>query len=165
MFALHPLFSDGCVLPVERPIRLFGTAADGSRITARLLVSGSAEQAEASCVAADGRFELTLAAQPAPARDCGIVLCDGNDTVTVRDVALGWVFLAGGQSNMELSLQNAEGGRTLCEEQNDAQIRFYGVPRESRLDRAVEAQKGCRWQKCLPGCCGEMSAVARYFAE
>ena len=42
-------------------------------------------------------------------------IADGTETVTFEDVMVGEVWLAGGQSNMELELQNSfEGTSSNC---------------------------------------------------
>ena len=56
--------------------------------------------ADGEGTAADGRFLISLPPQAAQA-GCRLTFSDGRTTVTAEDVAIGEVYLAGGQSNME----------------------------------------------------------------
>ena len=51
----------------------------------------------------------------------------GNETF--KDILLGEVWLAGGQSNMELELRNSDDGIRVAQESCYPDIRFYNVPK------------------------------------
>ena len=55
----------------------------------------------------------------------------GDENIKFQDILIGEVWLAGGQSNMELELKDSDNG---IEEANNAdyeEIRFYNVPKSS----------------------------------
>ena len=58
----------------------------------------------------DGKWEIEL-----PPMEAGglyeLEVSDGNETKKYIDIMLGEVWLAGGQSNMELELQNSKNGK------------------------------------------------------
>ena len=157
-FRLASVFTDHMVLCQNRPIRLFGEAQDGTQLTATL------HDCKASTVAQHRRFEMVLPPMPAGGAYT-LTVTDGHNVNTFVDVLIGEVYLAGGQSNMELELQNADDGQRLVSEADNNHIRYYNVPKRSWLtQQAVEDERQSRWQVLAPGVCADMSAVAYHFA-
>lgn len=87
----------------------------------------------------------------------------GNDVLEFDDVLIGEVWLAGGQSNMELELLNSEHADEELENCADPLLRFYNVPKTGVIDR--NAESAASWQESSPENSGVMSAVAYYFAR
>ena len=157
-FRLASVFTDHMVLCQNRPIRLFGQAQDGTQLTATL------HDSTASTTAQHGRFEILLPPMPAGGAYT-LTVTDGHHGYTFVDVLIGEVYLAGGQSNMELELQNADDGQRLVAQANNNQIRYYNVPKQPWLtQQALENERSSRWQALTPGMCADMSAVAYHFA-
>lgn len=159
------LFTDGAVLCRGKEIRVFGEADHRAVITVTLTDSRGALLAEAECTARDGRFLACLRPQEAQT-GCCLFFTAGEETVAAEDVSIGEVFLAGGQSNMELELRNADEGSRLIAVHNDLQLRFFNVPRMPyESDEARKAFEETRWRSVSPGKGGENSAVAYFFAR
>ena len=159
------LFTDGAVLCRHKEIRVFGEADDGAIVTVTLTDSRGALLAEAVCVSRDGRFLAGLRPQEAQT-GCSLFFTAGEETVVAEDVAIGEVFLAGGQSNMELELRNADEGPGLVAVHNDPKLRFFNVPRSARdSDEERKALESARWASVAPGKGGENSAAAYFFAR
>lgn len=76
---------------------------------------------------------------------------------------IGEVWLAGGQSNMELELRNSEHADEALEDCADPLLRFYNVPKTGVINR--NAENTSSWQESSPENSGVMSAVAYYFAR
>ena len=87
----------------------------------------------------------------------------GNDFIEYYDVLIGEVWLAGGQSNMELELRNSENAEEALENCADPLLRFYNVPKTGVINR--NAEHAASWQESSPENSGVMSAVAYYFAR
>ena len=87
----------------------------------------------------------------------------GNDFIEYYDVLIGEVWLAGGQSNMELELRNSENAEEALESCADPLLRFYNVPKTGVINR--NAEHAASWQESSPENSGVMSAVAYYFAR
>ena len=157
------LFTDGAVLCRNREIRVFGEADSGAEIAVTLTDRNGKVLAETVCRSADGRFLALLCPQEAQT-GCRLLIRTGTESAEAADIAIGEVFLAGGQSNMELELRNADGGPEIIREYNDPLLRFYNVPRiavpgpEQR-----KANDETRWHPIAPGQGGENSAVAYFF--
>ena len=165
-FMLKPasLFTDGAVLCRNKEIRIFGEADSGADVTAALLDRRGEVLAEAACRSRDGRFLVLLCPQKAQT-GCRLVIRSGEERAETVDVAIGEVFLAGGQSNMELELRNADEGADIIREYRDPLLRFFNVPKiavEGPEQR--KANEAARWHAVAPGQGGENSAVAYFFA-
>ncbi len=159
MFIPAPIFSDHMILSRRKEIRIFGTADEGTLITGSLAGRTSVAQA------ANGRFLMIFPPMEAGV-DYTLTLSDGETSYTFTDVAIGDVFLAGGQSNMELELQNADEGQDLIRTHNDPLLRSFYVPKVPILTEDFvknERAHSC-WKLCQPGEIKEVSAVAYFFA-
>lgn len=103
MLKLAPVFLNHMVLQRGKRIAVWGET-DGMEVT--LSLNGVTVQTKA----ADGTFQ----AEFPPMKEGGpyvLSVTAGEENLTFGDIMIGEVWLAGGQSNMELELQNSyEGG-------------------------------------------------------
>lgn len=161
MLETASLFTNGAVLCREKEIRIFGRAGDGQTVKALLEDAGGAILAEGTASARDGRFLICLPPQTART-GCTLVLTSGTERLTAGDIAIGDVYLAGGQSNMEMELRNAAGGAEQAEE--DPLLRFYNVPRKAVVNaEQQQAVRETRWQSVNRETAGYNSAAATFF--
>lgn len=165
MFKVSPLFGNHAILPVGKETRIFGTADDGERIRAVLTAADGVDVGAGECVARGGRFLLRLPPLKADGGALTLTLTSDSGAFTTQDIRVGYLFLAGGQSNMEWSLWNARGGQELIQTHHDPELRYLGVPRESVESKAEAAFADVRWQQITPHQGGEMSGVAYFFAR
>lgn len=158
MLKLPAVFSDHMVLQREKNIVVWGeTDADAVSV-----------QIGASCVSAvirEGSFEALL-----PPMEAGgpyeLVVAAGEERVTYQDVMLGEVWLAGGQSNMELELQNSKDGTEVVKSIQNEKLRYYYTPKVPWVgEKLYDAEAESGWELCTPEKAGRWSAVAYYFAE
>ena len=156
-----PLFTDGMVLCRDKEIRVFGEAPEGLEVKASLMDRDGRILAAGSGIARQGRFLVFLPPQTART-GCRLVISGGGETVTAEDAAIGDVYLAGGQSNMELELRNAlEGTDSVAD---DPLLRFFNVPRKAyECDEQRQALAETRWRPVDRETAGYNSAVASYF--
>lgn len=117
---LAEIFCDGMILQREQPIRLFGTGY--GTITAEL--NGRKQQTEAK----NNFWLLEFPALPAGGPYTIRFGLNGQPCV-LNDVYIGDVWLAGGQSNMELPLQAAQ--YTENDLQANPLVRFYTATTEN----------------------------------
>lgn len=164
MLKISPLFSDGAVLCRRKEIRVFGEGEDGARIRCELLDGRDRLLARGTGTVRDGRFLILLPPQEART-GCRLTLTDGKDTFCALDISVGEVFLAGGQSNMELELRNADEGPELIPGHVNPMVRYFNVPKFPRFcPERDEAWEKAGWQAIGPGRGKDMSAVAYFFA-
>lgn len=94
---LAPPFQDHAVLQRDRPLAVWGRADPGEKVMVKL-----AGQAIGATAARDGRWIVFLDALPASAVPTDLVV-EGKNTITVRDVLVGEVWLAAGDDLIALS--------------------------------------------------------------
>ena len=161
MLEAASLFTDGAVLCREREIRIFGKAEDGRTVEALLKGADGTVLAKGIAAVRNGRFLICLPPQKAQT-GCGLLLTSGEERLTAADIAIGDVYLAGGQSNMEMELQNAAGGAGQAEE--DPLLRFFNVPRKAVVNEEQRrAVSETRWRPVTRETAGFNSAVATIF--
>ncbi len=165
MFKVSPLFQDHAILPVGKELRIFGTAEEGETVSAVLMAEDGTVTGQGQSTARNGRFLIHLPAQRL-ANTLTLTLRSEAGERTFTDMRVGWVFMAGGQSNMELALWNAEGGQDCIKGHDDPDLRYFNVPHVSVLDeKSQAAHDAAHWQTIAPGVGGDMSAVAYFFAR
>ena len=166
MFKVSPLFGDHAILPLGKELRIFGTADEGEVIRATLTAADGTVTGEGVSTAREGHFLIHLPPQRLGVRPLTLTLSSDTMTWTAHDLVTGYLFMAGGQSNMEWSLWNAELGQTFIQTHNDPDLRYFNVPRVSVLDEAgLAAHDAAHWQQIAPHVGGDMSAVAYFFAR
>jgi|GEM_PF-172507 sialic acid-specific 9-O-acetylesterase len=123
-------FTDHLVLQQGRSVRVWGRASPGADIEVSLLAGqGATEQVLAGAVGrsdAAGRWETVLEPQEA-ARGLRLWVSDGEMSVLCEDVAVGEVWVAGGQSNMEYLLGFDAEYEALSALAPDPDVRFLDV--------------------------------------
>lgn len=154
---LPRIFADGMVLQREQPIPVWGRATPGA--TVRVLFDGDAASAVAD---ANGDWQLRLPAHAAggPLR---MRIDDGHAPVELRDVLVGEVWLASGQSNMEWPLAQTDAAEAVIAAANDPLIRHFKIPKSWAGTPQWQIQDG-QWLAASPTTADEFSAAAYYFA-
>ncbi|BBH22103.1 9-O-acetylesterase [Paenibacillus baekrokdamisoli] len=152
---VNAVFSDHMVLQREATIPVWGTGLDG--MVVKLQFHG--KQTEA--VVANGCWRADLPAEKAGG-PYELIIEAGNQLIVFRDVLIGDVWLAGGQSNMQWSLAQTDHAQAEIVDSHIPDFRFYDVPRVSYEDGIVHSPS---WKVCTPEHAGAFSAVAYYFAK
>lgn len=156
-FHLARLFGDGMVLQRGTSIPVWGSAPAGARVDVTL--GGAA----AHTVAKGGRWKLSL-----PAMGAGgpytMTVRSGGRRLTLRDVLIGDVWLASGQSNMELEVSHAANASEEIRAAHDSLIRQFKVPISWGWTR-VDDVAGGSWTPADSAHVGRFTAVGYYFAR
>ncbi len=163
-FELSSLFSDKAVLCRRRELRIFGRAEDNVDVTVTLLDASGSVLGTDTAHARDGRFIAVLPPQEASVH-CTLRVSDGLTEALACDIAIGDVYLAGGQSNMELELKDADEGPEAVLRHENLLVRYYNVPKFAmNTPEAEKANAAAHWQEIHPHEGRDMSAVAYFFA-
>ncbi|GAA0562024.1 sialate O-acetylesterase [Rheinheimera aquimaris] len=156
---LPKLISDNMVLQRGSAITLWGYADDSETVTVQLndTVLGQAR-------AENGRWQLTL---PSQAPGCGHSLTfAASNSITLTDICFGDVWLASGQSNMELPMARvAEAYAADLASANYPQIRQFTVPQRYNFDAPQQDLSGGQWLPATTEHIAGFSALAFYFAR
>lgn len=154
------LFSDNAVLQRDKNVPVWGTADDGEKIT----VEFAGQKVET--VAQGGRWKVVLDPMPASAEGRTMTI-RGKNTLTVKNVLVGEVWLCSGQSNMEASMNwlykfSPEKAAILAAA-NDPLIRILRVPRRDVDEPQMDAVT--QWNACGPDSVADFSCVAYFFGR
>ena len=121
------IFQDGMILQRNKPAVIWGTGALGETI------HGAIQGKEAAAaVDADGNWTLTLPALAASEEE-ELVLRSVSpagleETMVFRQVAVGEVWVAGGQSNMEFHMRYEKHMAEAMKHCANPRVRFFDVP-------------------------------------
>src|SRR5688572_11305583 len=154
---LAPLFRDGAVLQRDQPLTIWGRAAAAEKVEIKFR-----SQTASVITAADGRWRVTLRSEKAATFPSELV-AKGANTVVVRDVLVGDVWLCSGQSNMAFLLRNANDAERELAAADFPLIRQFKVPTVA-ADKPADDVAGS-WAACSPASAGGFSAVAYFFAR
>lgn len=125
-FTVSEMFSSHMVLSHDRKNPVWGTAPAGAEIEVSL------GAAHAHCTAdGQGRW-MTAIDTPAPGIVSTLTVRCGGESVSFDDVISGEVWLAGGQSNMEMPVMCVRNGRTLAEAEVYPNVRLKTVSRRAQ---------------------------------
>ena len=113
----------------------------------------------------EGRFFAELPSMKEGGPYC-MTVAGGEEKVAFEDVMVGEVWLAGGQSNMELELQNSFEANKELEKIQAENVRYYYVPKVShQCEELIQAEKESTWECAEKKAARKWSAVAYYFAK
>jgi len=151
----HPLFSDNAVLQAGKEVPVWGTADDGEEVTV------SVGPATAKATAKDGKFMVKLPKMPAggPFE----LTFKGKNTVTAKNVLVGEVWVCGGQSNMEMSVNGCVDAQKTKESAKNPNLRRFKVPHKASA-KPETAVVG-KWEECTPETVGSWTAVGYFFGR
>ncbi|MCR4640314.1 sialate O-acetylesterase [Ruminococcus sp.] len=156
------VFSDNMVLQRNKNIRIFGTCSKNEKI---ITVRIPELESFARAVVKDGRWEAVLPPRKEYS-SCTLEITCGAVKKVFRNVAIGEVWLAGGQSNMEFELKDERRGAAALAGCYSENVRFYYTPKYAMLDDELEqAEKESCWCTPSPDNSRSWSAVGYYFAK
>jgi sialate O-acetylesterase len=150
------IFGDNMVLQRGKKNTLWGWSDPGDKV--RIEIAGK----HASGVAGpDRRWQVKI--QPPAVGGPYTVKIGGHQTLELRNVLVGDVWLCGGQSNMQVPLRSARNGDEEVKTANFPEIRFFSVAPHSAYHR-TDVVEGS-WKVVSPETADRVSAVAYYFAR
>jgi sialate O-acetylesterase len=158
------LFTDHMVLQQGMAIPVWGRADAGERVTVTL-----GGQSASATAGEDGKWLVRLPAQQAGGGALELTIA-GKNTVTVKDVLVGEVWLASGQSNMAFTVSKAKASYAGLV--NEAEVIAAATYPQIRMFTVADAKtyepqgtlKG-DWQVCSPETVPGFSAVGYLFAR
>jgi sialate O-acetylesterase len=168
----HALISDGMVLQRGMAVPVWGTAAENEKVIVRFQgqeVSTTSKNGKwlvrLRDLRAGGPFEMTIA---------------GTNTLRLKDVYVGEVWVCSGQSNMVWPVSRSGVSREVIARSANPRIRFFTVPLNSASTPQSEVVENPRsdqelltsrlpytptWKECRPDVVVNISAVGYFFAR
>jgi sialate O-acetylesterase len=156
---LPALIRDSMVLQRNSPLKIWGWAAPGEVI--KISFNGKTIR---TSTGNEGKWLATL-----PAMKAGgpyEMRLTGQNTVVLKDVLIGDVWLCSGQSNMvhQMGIHNVTYAEDIAKA-NYPKIRQFWVPTATSLNGPKEDIKPGAWKSANPKDINDFSAVAYFFAR
>ncbi len=158
---LPRVFSDHMVLQQETEAAIWGWASPGEQVRVQGSWMNEARTGKANEL---GRWLVRL---PTPqAGGPFTVTVSGDNTITLKDVLIGEVWVASGQSNMAWPIRRLkpDDARRTIDEADDDQLRFFQVARAVSLTPRADCEAGA-WQSATGSSVRGFGAVAYFFAK
>lgn len=156
---LPKLISDHMVLQRDMPIPIWGYAAQGESVLVKL--DG---KPVGKTICKNGKWQLVLAAKGASGPHKIEII--GNNTLVISDIYFGDVWVASGQSNMELPMYRvAEKYPQDIADADYPLIRQFKIPQKYNFKAPQEDFAAGTWDKISANNISGISAVALYFAK
>lgn len=155
--SLPSIFSSHMVLQQKQPVKVWGWADPGEKITVTLgdakaettVAESKKWRVELPCPAVGGPYALTV---------------EGKNKVELTDILVGEVWVASGQSNMQWSVEASTNPAEEIKAANFPNIRLFSVQHAV----AATPQENCAatpWQACTPETVKGFSAVGYFFGR
>lgn len=168
---MRPIYSDNMVLQRNRPIHISVIADSGRKITVKL-----GKHIATTFSENQGNWRVELPAMEASTGNT-LDVSDGKSRLTFKNVAIGEVWVASGQSNMAFELKNAIGGKEAIKNASDSLLRFFNMRPLYLTDakqwndsvlkevNALRYYAPASWSESLPENVPDISAVAYWFGK
>lgn len=153
------IFINGMVLQRDADIPVWGVANPEDTVIVTVSESSDTTFADES-----GNWMAVL--DPLPAGGpYQMIISNGDQTLTRSNVYIGDVFLAIGQSNMEMTLSQADGGAAEAASANNETIRQFKIPKAIATEPASDIPSGSSWTPATSSYAGNFTALGYYFAR
>lgn len=154
---LPVIFTDHMVLQRERPVPVWGWAEAGREVNVKF-----AGQTKTTKADKDGRWKVMLDPLKASS-DRQNLMVSGQNTVVIKDVLVGEVWLCSGQSNMAMTVKGVQDAEKEMAAANFPKMRMFFV----QSFTATAPQEQCKgvWQACSPQTIPNFSAAAYFFGR
>lgn len=154
----HGLFTDNMLLQRGRKVAVWGTSDKPDKVTVKF-----ADQT-VEATPENGKWKAELAPLAASAQPRDLVISQGDQILTKKNVLVGDVWLCGGQSNMQWEIYQSAGAAEAIASGKNPNIRLFTVSREGDASPRTDL-KGGAWTEATPESVKTFSAVGYYFGR
>jgi len=162
----HPLFVDNAVLQQGGEIPVWGLADAGEKVTVTLagLENKESPPSIAATADKDGKWMVKL-----PKQAAGIdytLTIKGNNTVELKNIAVGEVWICSGQSNMEMAVNSCYDADKARAASANPRVRLFTVIKRTATEPIADQndlKHFTKWTVAGPDTIGGFSAVAYFF--
>lgn len=153
---LPAIIGDHMVLQQGQKNPLWGWAEAGEKIT--VSVNG---QSHTTTADAKGKWKVTL--DPLKVGGPYEITIKGKESITLKDVLSGEVWICSGQSNMAWTVSNSNDADLEIMTANYPKIRLISVPQVGTQE--PQDNFNGKWEACTPQTVGSFSAVGYFFGR
>jgi sialate O-acetylesterase len=154
---LPAIISDNMCLQANKTLPIWGKAEPNEQVTVTL-----GDDKETAVAGPDGKWMMKLHALP-PGTGPLEMKVAGKNTIEVKNIIVGEVWVASGQSNMEFNFSSAHNAEEERPKANYPKIRLFTVKRAVAFEPNWDCEG--KWVECTPETVGGTSAVGYFFAR
>ena len=155
---LASIFGDSMVLQQELLVPVWGWADKGE--TVKVEFAGQTKVIKARD---DGTWQVTIEPLEASAQGQTLTVT-GSNTIEVKDILVGEVWICSGQSNMEWPLSGSLNAKEEIAAADFPNIRLFNVTGHTTSPVAKDEAPG-QWQVCTPQSAAGFTAVGQFFGR
>lgn len=165
---LPAVVGENMVLQRSAKTAVFGWADAGEKVTVEVRTGEPSPGAPLHTVAgeavagADGKWRVNLDLTGVPKAPSTVVI-KGNNEIVLNNVLVGEVWVCGGQSNMEWSVNNSNNKEQEIKGASFPMIRLFQVKKKIAAEPQADVEG--KWVMCSPETVGGFSAVGYFFGR
>lgn len=152
------IFASHMVLQQKSKIRLWGWCSPAEKINIKAGWDSTLYQTTGT-----GEAKWSITVQTPATGGPYTLLIKGENTILLEDILIGEVWLCGGQSNMEMTVDEAYHDTIEINRSANNSIRFFRVAQKTSVHPQDNVEG--EWVLCTPESIRKFSAVAWYFGE
>jgi len=161
---LPALFSDNMMLQQKSNVPIWGWSSTNANVTIKTSWNAKTYKLKADD---SGKWKTELQT-PSFGGPFTIEVKQGKETITIKNVLIGEVWLCSGQSNMEMPLKGFQGqpvknGNEIIVRSTNINIRLITIPRATVLEPKDDFAG--KWEVASPKSTANFSATAWYFGS
>ncbi|MCD7884906.1 MAG: sialate O-acetylesterase [Lachnospiraceae bacterium] len=162
MLETAEIFQDNMVLQQGKDLFVWGTAQKGRQVFVE--IQGQYAETTADM---EGKWRVQLQPLTVSMKEKMCISDSNGEVIELDNIAVGEVWVAGGQSNMEFPLKFEKHYQDEKKNASNSRIRFFDVPKISfeGQRQAFDYEKVAIWREAAPDDIGYFSAVGYYFAK
>ena len=153
---LPAIIAENMVLQRDQVLPIWGKADPGEQVTVK-----QGDQTTTTTTNADGRSLVKLPAMKAGGPHT--LTISGKNTITLKNILIGEVWVCSGQSNMEWAMKNVNNAKQEMVAADHPQIRLFHVQHKRSSTELDDLTGG--WNECTPKSVPDFSAVAYFFGR
>lgn len=160
--------SDGMVLQQNTEALVWGHGDSGKTVKVRTSWDRNTYSA---VVGEDDVWRIYVSTPAASYAHHSISVKSGHEMYTIQDILVGEVWVASGQSNMEMPLRGffncpvEDANSVIASPAGADKVRMFTVGINPQIEPASDVAITRGWEKAIPESVAEMSATAYFFAE
>ena len=155
---LPKIFTDNMMIQRDQPVSVWGWAVPGEVVKVKITDKEAVSTADA-----DGRWAVKMAALPTGTNL--VLTVTGKNTIMLKNVIVGDVWICSGQSNMEMGLGSCLHAAEDVKTAEFPQIRRIKFNHTQSMTPGDDSPAATAWQVCTPQTAGSFTAVGFYFAR
>lgn len=155
------VFSDNMLLQRGKKVKIWGTSESRATVEVEF-----ANQKKSAMADADGKWAIWLSPMKASANPRDLkVYENGEEAAKIKNVVVGELWILGGQSNMQWTLDKTDDAHVAIPRANYPNLRYFRMSLGAMSETPQSDFPGGKWELTSPENVGSQSAVGFYFGE